>query len=269
MKEIKDSVQGKPFYHKCNDIKRMITFKNKSEIRLFSAEQGEEALRGYTCELLIIDEAAYISDNIIDCILPYVNVSDGPVLMFSTPNNKAGRFYEYYVSNDANVFRYDWAIYDMSMLLSAAKLEMYRKTMDALKFKTDYLGQFLDNESQFFGDFSECIISKPNMIPPERTCVFGIDWAGSTGGDYTSIAVMAKDGTLIDIIYFNDKDPKQTLDTVIRLVGKYLPSKVTVETNSIGNIYYGMLRDELKRQNTPLVGFTTTNESKDKIISKL
>ena len=44
---------------------------------------------------------------------------------------------------------------------------------------------------------------------------------------------------------------------------------MTVETNSIGNIYFGLLRDELKMRNVPLVGFYTDNTSKDKIISKL
>ena len=44
---------------------------------------------------------------------------------------------------------------------------------------------------------------------------------------------------------------------------------MTVETNSIGNIYFGLLRDELKRLNIQLIGFYTDNNSKDKIISKL
>lgn len=269
LSEIKTAVIGKPFYNKCNNIKRCIYFKNKSEIRVFSAEQGEDILRGYTCELLIIDEAAYIPDNIIDCILPWVNVSNGPVLMFSTPNAKAGRFYEYYTSSQPKVFTYDWAMYDMSMFLSAERLEMYRKQVDPYKFKTDYLGEFLNNESQFFGDYSGCIYDRPYFQPPERTCLIGIDWAGSVGGDYTSIVVLSNEGHLIDLIYFNDKDPNQTLDAVLKVVMKYLPKKVTVETNSIGNIYYGLLKDKLKAINTPLVGFVTTNETKDKIISKL
>ena len=44
---------------------------------------------------------------------------------------------------------------------------------------------------------------------------------------------------------------------------------MTVETNSIGNIYFGLLRDELKMRGVQLIGFYTDNTSKDKIISKL
>ena len=269
--EIWKMCKGQPFYYKKNDIKRQLLFRNGAEIRLFSAEQGVEALQGYTCELLVIDECAYMSEDIIDAVMPYVNVSKGPIVMFSTPRTKSGQFYNYYSMGMSpelnNIYSYDWVNYDVSELLSPAKLELYRKTVDPLKFKTYYLGQFLDNESDFFGDFSQCVKDKPNMCMEQ--VVFGIDWAGATGGDYTAISIIGLSGQLYDIKYFNDKDPKQTIAEILRLVAQYKPKKVTVETNSIGNIYFGLLRDELKMRNVPLVGFYTDNTSKDKIISKL
>lgn len=268
--EIWKMCKGQPFYYKKNDIKRQIMFRNGAEIRLFSAEQGVDALQGYTCELLVIDECAYISEDVIDAVMPYVNVSKGPIIMFSTPRTKSGQFYNYYsmgLSGDENVYSYDWVNYDVSELLSPSKLELYRKTVDPLKFKTYYLGEFLDNESEFFGDFSQSVKDKPHTwLEP---VVFGIDWAGSTGGDYTAISIIGMSGQLYNIVYFNDKDPKQTLAEIMKLVIKYQPRKVTVETNSIGNVYFGLLRDELKMRNIPLIGFYTDNTSKDKIISKL
>lgn len=269
--EIWKMCKGQPFYYKKNDIKRQLLFRNGAEIRLFSAEQGVDALQGYTCELLIIDEAAYISEDIIDAVMPYVNTTKGPIVMFSTPRTKSGQFYNYYSMGMSpelnNIYSYDWALEDVSELLSPAKLELYRKTVDSLKFKNYYLGEFLNNESDFFGDFSQCVKDKPHTcIEP---VVFGIDWAGATGGDYTAISIIGMSGQLYDIKYFNDKDPKQTIAEILRLVAQYKPKKVTVETNSIGNIYFGLLRDELKMRNIPLVGFYTDNNSKDKIISKL
>jgi len=38
--------------------------------------------------------------------------------------------------------------------------------------------------------------------------VLGIDWAGSTGGDYTAITVIGVSGQLYNIVYFNDKEPQ-------------------------------------------------------------
>ena len=270
--EIYAMCKGKPFYWKTNNIRRQIYFKNGSEIRLFSAEQGEEALRGYTCELLIIDEACFISDSIINAVFPYVNVSKGPILLFSTPQGKSGLFYDYYCmgfsAETDNIFSYDWAIEDVSELLSPAKLELYRKTMDALAFRTDYLGEFLDGQSRFFSDFSACI--KDKTVWSGEPVVFGIDWAGSMGGDYTAISIIGTvSNTVYDIIYFNDKDPQQTLKEIQRLVRMYMPKKITVELNSIGNVYYNFLKDAVKKYGVPVLGFVTTNDSKDKIISNL
>lgn len=269
--EIWKMCKGQSFYYKKNDIKRQIIFRNGAEIRLFSAEQGVDALQGYTCELLVIDECSYMSEDIIDAVMPYVNTTKGPIIMFSTPRTKSGQFYNYYSmglsSDNNNIYSYDWVNYDVSELLSPSKLELYRKTVDPLKFKTYYLGQFLENESDFFGDFSQCVKDKPHTC--NEPVVFGIDWAGATGGDYTAISIIGLSGQLYDIKYFNDKDPKQTIAEILRLVAQYKPKKVTVETNSIGNIYFGLLRDELKMRNVPLVGFYTDNAGKDKIISNL
>lgn len=269
--EVWKMCKGQPFFYRKQDIKHQILFKNGSEIRVFSAHQGSDALQGYTCELLIIDEAAYLDPDIIDAIFPYVNATKGPIIMFSTPQTKSGYFYNYFTMGMGpelnNVYSYDWVNYDVSELLSPSKLELYRKSVDPLKFKTYYLGEFLNNESDFFGDFSQCVKDKPSICM--EPVVFGIDWAGATGGDYTAISIIGLSGQLYDIKYFNDKDPKQTLAEILRLVAQYKPKKVTVETNSIGNIYFGLLRDELKMRNVPLVGFYTDNTSKDKIISKL
>lgn len=270
MNEVWKMCKGQPFFYRKQDIKHQILFKNGSEIRLFSAEQGSNALQGYTCELLIIDEAAYLNPDVIDAVMPYVNTTKGPIIMFSTPQTKSGYFYNYFsmgLAGEHNVYSYDWVNYDISELLSPDRLEQLRKQMDPLKFKTYYLGEFLNNESDFFGDFSQCVKDKPSICM--EPVVFGIDWAGSTGGDYTAISIIGLSGQLYDIKYFNDKDPKQTIAEILRLVVQYKPKKVTVETNSIGNIYFGLLRDELKMRNVPLVGFYTDNNSKDKIISKL
>lgn len=274
--EMKDLVYKKPFVKYMNNQKRNIIFKNGSEIRCFSAEQGEH-LRGYTVSgLLCIDESAYISDDIIDIVMPWTNANNAPVLFCSTPLAKAGRFYNMYMMgldpNEKNVFSYDWTQYDCSALLSPARLEFFRRTLDPLKFKTDYLGMFLDNESAFFGDYGGCLLQNKPVYIEGAQYYFGIDWGSGVGGDYTAIAILRKEGRkyiLMDIVYFNDKDPNKTIDEIEKLADKWKPVKITVETNSIGNVYYGLLRDRMKLKRIPVLGFTTTNDSKDKIISKL
>lgn len=274
--EIYTMCKGKAFYAKCNNVKRAIYFKNGSEIRLFSEQQGIATLQGFTCNLLIIDEAAYLKADTIDAVMPYVNTTKGPILMFSTPRAKAGPFYDFFCLGQSpennNVFSYDWVRYDTSELLSPAKLELYRKQVDPLKFRTYYLGEFLENESAFFGNYDQCIIPiKPAHIPGVEYW-FGIDWGSGVGADWTAISIIRKFGKkiqLMDIVYFNDKDPNETINEIEKLAKIWHPNRITVETNSIGNVYFGLLREKLNGLNIPVAGFTTTNDTKDKIISKL
>ena len=76
---------------------------------------------------------------------------------------------------------------------------------------------------------------------------------------------------MVDIVYFNDLDETQTINKIIELARKWQPRKITVETNSIGAIYYGLLQKQIKANGLKSIvqGFTTTNETKDNIISGL
>ena len=71
---------------------------------------------------------------------------------------------------------------------------------------------------------------------------------------------------MVFIEYFNDKTPTEQIDRIVRLIEQYQPIKITVESNSIGNIYFDMLQKRVKRR---ILKFTTTNDSKNKIIDKL
>ena len=71
---------------------------------------------------------------------------------------------------------------------------------------------------------------------------------------------------MVFIEYFNDKTPTEQIDRIVRLIEQYQPIKITVESNSIGNIYFDMLQKRVKQRITK---FTTTNDSKNKIIDKL
>lgn len=71
---------------------------------------------------------------------------------------------------------------------------------------------------------------------------------------------------MVFIEYFNDKTPTEQIDRIVRLIEQYRPIKITVESNSIGNIYFDMLQKRVKRR---IIKFTTTNDSKNKIIDKL
>lgn len=270
LKELHDAIKYTPVYSGINLVKMTIYFKNGSSIMFASAEQ-RDALRGYTVSgILCIDEAAYIPDEIIYDLFPFVDANKAPILMTSTPRFKTGAFYEYFTSgllNEPNIFAYDWSAYDTSELLSPTKLELYRKTLPKAKFTTEYLGEFIDANGGVFGEFGCCLTDE---IESYSGCVMGIDWA-STGTDETSIAVFSNKRQLIYLDHFNGVDETVTIDRIIRVIKKYSPSKIQVETNSIGQIYYSLLRKRINELglNTSLKGFNTNNTSKQNIVNRM
>lgn len=266
----KNVLQPTKLYNKHNDLQLYIRLRNGSEILFKSAEQGN-GLRGYTVTgILCIDEGAYIPDDIFYEVLAWVNVSQAPVIICSTPNHKTGFFYKYYclgLENGNKIFSYDWSAFDTSALLTDEKLEQYRKEVPPAKFKTEFLGEFLDNEGGVFGDYSGII---NNNYGTEGNCYFGIDWGTGQGQDETAIAVFNDERQMMALYHFSDKDETQTIDYIINLIKKYQPLKVQVETNSIGAVFYGLLDKAIKANDLPvmLLRFTTTNESKERIINQ-
>ena len=272
--EIYTAIKNTPVYRSHNSSTLIITFSNSSHIYFKSAEQREN-LRGYTVTgILCIDEAAYISDDVISDILPWVDANRAPVVFTSTPVGRQGMFYEFYKEgqedNQYKYFAYDWSTYDTSALLSEERKEFYRRKLPKQKYITDILGEFLDGESSVFGEYGD-VMQRNISINEGGAIYFGIDWGSGVGGDDTAICIMNSRRQMIDIIHFNDKDETQTINEVIRLAKLYQPLKITVETNSIGRVFFGLLDKALKSNGLriQLKGFNTSNTTKEQIINEL
>ena len=267
--EVKKVVKPTKLYSKHNDLQLMLMLRNCSTIFFKSAEQ-KDALRGYTVTgIYVVDEAAFINDEVFFETLAWVNVSQAPVIICSTPKHKTGFFYKYYMlgfENGNNIISYNWSEFDTSALLPPEKLEEYQKNVPSNQFKTEFLGEFLDNEGGVFGDFGHII---NNNYEVNRNCYMGIDWGSGQGQDETAIAIFNSERQMIGLYHFSDKDETQTINYIISLIKQYQPLKVQVEINSIGAIFYGLLDKAIKAERLPvmLLKFTTTNDSKERLIN--
>lgn len=271
--ELLNAIKRTPVYRTHNASNHVITFSNSSQIFFKSAEQREN-LRGYTVTgILCIDEAAYISDSVISDVLPWVDANRAPVVFTSTPVGKQGMFYNFFIEglkdNHEKYFCYDWSKYDTSQLLTAERKEFYRRTLPKDKYITDILGEFLQGDSAVFGDFTPVLTNEYNKS--NITYYFGIDWGSGVGGDYTVVSIFNSEKQMVAIVTFNHLDETQTINAIVELARQYRPVKITVETNSIGRVFYGLLDKALKANQviTQLKGFNTTNETKERIINEL
>lgn len=279
-RELKKSVEGTPICSTTNESTLDITFTNGSQIIFISGESDISSAQGFTCKnggVLIIDEGAYIQDDMIHALTPTTDVHKAKIILASTPLLRYGLFYDYYItglSSNSEIYCYNWSGYT---LLSQERLEFYRKKLPSNTFKNYYLGEFTDFGSGVFGDISSCIsndfkpLYKPNNPFQEPiNCVMGIDWGTGSEKDDTCITIFNTLKQMMYIEKFNNLDETQTIERIIELVKTYDPIKIKVEMNSIGKIFYGLLNKRLKEINYSgsYSGFNTTNESKNRIVNK-
>ena len=109
----------------------------------------EKTVRGYSgVDLIILDEASRVADELYYATRPMLAVSGGRLLMMSTPYGKRGVFYEEWTSGEG------WERYEIPASecprIPASFLEEERRVLPARVYRQEYFNSFEDVEDQVF-----------------------------------------------------------------------------------------------------------------------
>lgn len=265
--ELVSSIEGSPFLRTANASDLIIRLSNGSQIVLKSGE-SKKAIRGLTCTgVCVIDEAAYISDDVFETALPIINVHKCPLILVSTPCFTEGFFYMQWMSTEKNTYHFDWSDtkYDFSNYITQELLDEYQREYTPNKFKTEILGEFISDSSYLFGNYKECIVDPVDKVPVYA----GIDFSAGAGADSTVITYFNKYKEVVEIWATNILTPTEQIRYITDAINSR-PSliKVTVEANSIGEVYYDSILNGLNNK-IVLSKFHTNNETKKEIIEDL
>ena len=252
-----------------NESTKKMKFTNNSVIQFFSAEQGNKIRGQNVSGILVYDEAAFISDDIYNITTSLRDVHKAPVLMVSTPMQKAGRFYECFERGLMNLPGYksiDWKNYDLSRFLSKELLLQYKLSLPQNVFKTEYLGEFIDGDSVVFESYLGCVY-KDSIVNLKPKFV-GIDWATSVGVDFTVVTYMDANKRVLYQTKHKESSAPLIVDAVIAELNMHNNLQIISESTGIGRIYEGFVIQRLKNGNR-LEGFETSNTSKRDLIEQL
>lgn len=243
----------------------LMVFRNGSELHFHSAEQGD-SLRGLTVSgILILDEAAFITDDVYDICLPFCNVWRAPKLIVSSPLFKQGFFFNEFSDEDNTVFDWNRDDYDFSRFLSEEDYKRYLKKYTKAKFTTEVLGEFIEAWSEVFGNFKACVCTPDDMTPVYG----GLDWSTGSDNDETVLTLMNKDRQVVYRWATADTDPVAQVNIIASIINSFPMLKgVYVEENSIGKVYLSMLRKAVRNQ-AVIHSHDTTNEQKREIVEDL
>jgi hypothetical protein len=131
------------------DAKSALRLKFANGSRIVSLPGKEKTVRGYSgVDLLIVDEAARVDNDLYEAVRPMLAVSGGRLMALTTPWGRRGWFYEAYVSDQ------DWHRVKVTARdcprISEAFLEQERRELGDWLFRQEYLCEFVDTIDQLF-----------------------------------------------------------------------------------------------------------------------
>jgi hypothetical protein len=117
--------------------------------RIISLPGREVSIRGFSgVDLLVIDEAARVADDLYYSVRPMLAVSGGRLVGLSTPFGRRGWFYREFTEGDG------WERVRVTAVacprISAEFLEQERKSMPEMWFNQEYLCEFVEITGQLF-----------------------------------------------------------------------------------------------------------------------
>lgn len=245
-----------------------VTLKNKAVALARPVGNTGDAVRGFTGDILIIDEASRMPELVWTAGKPTLLTTAGQIWICSTPAGKKGYFWEAFQNkNDKfKVFRISSEEVIRNRPISeswterqrdeAIKfLEQERKDMTELQYGQEYLGLFLDDLMRFFDDklINEvCTIKREEIGRQTRRFYLGVDIA-RMGRDETALQILEKINN--DMLYHRENityTKKLTTETerrIIELSESWNVRRIGIDAGA-GSLGVGILDHLLEQSET-------------------
>ena len=262
--QLYDAVHPSGLIKSANRSDVTIKFKNGSKIYFKSAERPDN-LRGNTGDFMVVDEAAYMNDEVWKAVLrPIMLVRGKKVLFISTPRG-TNWFKEHYdlgqsTDDEASDYASCRMHYTDNPFVDPQEIENARLTLPQSIFAAEYEGSFEDSGRNVFDlNNTKTFEAYPK---PHGKVVCGIDLGRAS--DYTVATFIDSQGQIVGMYRENKRDWSEMTQAILNQVREFNAS-ILVEKNSIGDVIY----ENLKKQWQDTHPFNTSSKSKQEIIEGL
>lgn len=248
-----------------------IKLKNGSEIYSLPAGKSGAFIRGFSLDLLIADEAAYIPESVWVAVKPMIAVSRkmkqlGWVILLSTPFGKGGYFYD--CCHDAD-FKHWHVSSESCNRIPRDFLKKERQKLTRIEYAQEYLGEFVEEFNQLFS--TELIKKRMTFIEWDgkikKDCKYflGVDVA-RYGADESAfvIAEMNEKGKL-RIVMCNTTERKSITDSAGRIKAldeKFNFTKIFIDSAGVGGGLYDIIVEKVSKKR--VIGLENAKRTIDK-----
>ncbi len=285
--------------------KQQVEFSNGSQIK--AVPTSEDAGRSEALSLLIVDEAAFVRnfDELWMGLYPTLSTG-GRAILLSTPNGVGGQYHEIYskAERKENEFNSIKLMWDVHPERGDEWFEKETKNMSKKQVAQELLCDFASSGDTFLtNDVLEKIRiltkdpiekSGPNNniwyweYPIENSnYIISADIARGDSGDYSTFHVINTNTMSVSAEFKGKIPPDQFASLVYDVAKRYYNAMVCPENNAYGytmlvklsdlgykNIYFSKEKEKYEylyggSSNIGKAGFTTSKESRDKILANL
>jgi hypothetical protein len=229
---------------------------------------NEDSLRGEGLDFAVLDEAAFMSNNVWPAIVrPMLLESQGSALFLSTPYGRNWFWDIYGMGLDPAELEWDSFHFTSAdnPVITQVELDNIRRNTPERTFREEYLAEFLEDSGVVFRNVRAAATAPVNAVyDPAHSYVFGVDW----GRDVDSTAIAVIDATtkqMVALDHFTGIGWALQRGRLANLASVWKPSVIWAEANSIGapNI------EALQSEGLPVRPFQTTATSKKPLIENL
>lgn len=254
-----------------------IRFANGSEIIALPCGRDGSNLRGYTADMVILDEANFIPKIVIDSVIrpTMITRENSRLIMISTPWMRDHPFYEALSKPELGFKTYTWTT-AMNPTVPKKKLELERNTIGELAFNREYNATFIDDKFSYLptalvlgctdGEYELNGEPTPATKYPGSYLV-GVDFGKHQ--DNSVIAILEKTRDRLRLVYLKEFELETPYTSVIgtmsRLNKAYSFEAGCVDKTGVGEGPY----EEIKQFMHTIDGVTLTVPVKEDIMGKL
>lgn len=245
-----DNYKSKIMKGKNRPTKSEIKLYNGSVIRCLPTGLDGLGIRGYTINLLIADEAAFIPGDVWPAVIPGLATTGGRIILLSTPFGRQGYFYDCFNDNSFKT----WHINAEEVAKERPEpqktfmidhQEKQKARMTRLQYAQEYLGEFVDELRQLFSDevirMACCLRRAPRL--ENREYYLGVDIA-RLGADEGTYEILCKINNEVIEQVENQVTKKklttETYDRILYLNRLYNFKKIGIDAGS-GSLGVGIL----------------------------
>lgn len=210
----------------------IIEFSNGSRIICLPAGTDGSTIRGYTADYIIVDEAAFVPDEVFSSVLnPMLATTDGTMILASTPFGTTGFFHDAFLSERWGTFRVKTA---ESPLVDEEFIEQQRDELTETEFRQEILGEFVESAGVYLprSIVKPCVSSDISQVPDSDTYL-GVDVARK-GGDRTVYTGIDQSGR----VFLLESEDTSTVSGVVgrikALDEQHGFSGILIDENAVG-----------------------------------